>query len=257
MIDFHCHLDLYNDPKLAVEDADRAGIYVLSVTTTPKAWRRTLALAQGRKRIRTALGIHPEIAHERLGELPLFEALASETRYFGEVGLDGGPTVRQYAAQQTQVFEFVLATATKQGGKVLTIHSRRAADEVLQLLRRFPAAGTPVLHWFTGTPAQLRRAVEQGCWFSVGPAMLRSERGSALTALIPRDRILTDTDGPFAKVGSRPLQPNDAWSAVEGLAALWKVPLDEVVATLGQNLRRLSGDAGVDAIAIRQPSPSR
>lgn len=76
MIDFHCHLDLYPNPAKIIAEADAAGIYVLSVTTTPKAWRETARLAKGMKRIRTAVGLHPQIAHERLQELALFEELS-------------------------------------------------------------------------------------------------------------------------------------------------------------------------------------
>ena len=79
------------------------------MTTTPKAWRGTSALAKGCGRIRTALGLHPQIAHERHGELALFEGLLPETRYVGEVGLDGTPEFRTHAAVQKRVFETVLA----------------------------------------------------------------------------------------------------------------------------------------------------
>lgn len=240
MIDFHCHLDLYPDPALAAEDADRAGIYVLSVTTTPKAWRQTSKMAVGYRRIRTALGLHPEVAHQRLGELALFEALAPETRYFGEIGLDGSSAYSEHQGAQLKVFEFVLDTATRLGGRVMTIHSRRAATPVLEALGRFPAAGVPILHWFSGSAPQLRRAIDQGCWFSVGPAMLRSANGRALANQMPRDRILTETDGPFAMDRSRPLQPADAWQAVSGLALLWGVSEQDVIEQLGHNLRELT-----------------
>lgn len=240
MIDFHCHLDLYPEPALAVEDADRAGIYVLSVTTTPKAWRQTSKLASGCRRIRTALGLHPQIAHERIGELALFEALAPETQYFGEIGLDGGHAYKEHFNAQQQVFEFALRTATNLGGRIMTLHSRNAADPVLDALGRFPDAGVPILHWFSGSAAQLRRAVDLGCWFSVGPAMLRSAKGRALTAAMPRGRVLTETDGPFAMDGSRPLQPIDAWAAVDQLSDIWSLPKGEVTKQLGSNLRRLT-----------------
>jgi len=240
LIDFHCHLDLYPDPKLAAEDADRAGIYVLSVTTTPKAWRQTSKLTAGYRRIRTALGFHPEIAHERIGELSLFEALAPETRYFGEIGLDGGSAYRSHQATQMKVFEFTLRTASLLGGKIMTIHSRRAAPAVLETLSRFPDAGIPILHWFSGSVPQMVRAADQGCWFSVGPAMLRSANGRALAGKMPRGRVLTETDGPFAMEGSRPLQPADAWLAVDELALIWGEPRDHVIRQLDENLRNLS-----------------
>ena len=240
MIDFHCHLDLYSDPPLAVEDADRAGIYVLSVTTTPKAWTRTLALSSGRTRIRTALGLHPELAGDRVSELPLFEHFATQTKYFGEIGLDGSPQFRTSQEAQTKVFRATLQFAERMGGRILSIHSRRASDDVLSSLAAYPNAGTPILHWFSGSQAQLRRAVAQGCWFSCGPAMLRSPNGRAIAKAIPKDKMLTETDGPFALEGTRPLQPADSWRAVEMLAKIWETSRDEVIRNLRQNLKMVS-----------------
>lgn len=239
MIDFHCHLDLYPDPKQAVADADAAQIYVLSVTTTPKAFRKTAMLAQGAKRIRTALGIHPQVAHDRLNELPLFEALSDLTRYVGEIGLDGSPGHGQYFEAQRKAFEFALLVSERRGGKILTIHSRQAVDDVLSILARHPGAGPPILHWFTGTDRQLREAAAMGCWFSVGPAMLRSQKGRRLAALMPSDRVLTETDGPFAQTGSRPLVPADSWQAVEQLARVWNIDKTSTSKLLKRNLSQL------------------
>lgn len=241
MIDFHCHLDLYPDPKAVVREADKAGIYVLSVTTTPKAWRGTLALANGYPRIRTALGLHPQLAHQRHQELALFEGLLPETRYVGEIGLDGTPEFRGYAATQRKVFDTVLAMSASQGGKILSIHSRRATEEVLESLRRRPDAGIPVLHWFSGTKGQLQKAIDQGCWFSVGYPMTRSASGRALLKHMPQDRILTETDGPFAEDGGRPLEPGDTALMAAALADVWGTTEKMVNDRLLDNLRRLSG----------------
>jgi TatD DNase family protein len=46
-------------------------------------------------------------------------------------------------------------------------------------------------------------------YFSVNPAMIRSQSGQRLLREIPGDRILTETDGPFVKVGSGPARPSD------------------------------------------------
>jgi TatD DNase family protein len=239
LIDFHCHLDLYRFPEIAVEDADASGVYVLSVTTTPKAWKKTLELCANRPRIRTALGLHPELAHERVGELPLFEHFSRETKYFGEIGLDGSPQWKDAQPAQKKVFDTVLRIASDLGGRILSIHSRRAVDEVLVSLAAQPSAGTPILHWFSGSQAQLRRATDYGCWFSCGPAMLRSESGKAVARNLPRERVLTETDGPFALDGSRPLQPQDSWQAVSMLSDLWGMPHTEIETLLRNNLRNL------------------
>lgn len=227
MIDFHCHIDLYPDPKKVIELIDEAKIYVLSVTTTPKAWSKTNLLSKGKPRIRTALGLHPQIAHERLNELGLFDRLINETKYVGEVGLDGSPELKQHFPAQLQVFEHILRTSTNAGGKILSVHSRRAEAQVLDALGLFPKAGVPVLHWFSGSKKQLQRAIDMGCWFSVGPAMLRSANGKSLVQLMPRNRILLESDGPFVKVSSRPALPTDMELVAKELGVLWSLSVAE------------------------------
>ncbi len=190
-------------------------------------------------RIRTALGLHPQIAHERKGELPLFEQLLPEVRYVGEIGLDGGPEYKRHWQDQVLVFARILELCARAGGRVLTIHSRRATLPVLDALEAHPGAGTPILHWFSGTHRELARAVDLNCWFSVGPAMLASEKGRALAAKMPRDRVLTETDGPFAQLEGRAAFPWDAERAVALLADVWTEPVAAIREKLAANLRCL------------------
>ncbi|MBN8905443.1 MAG: TatD family hydrolase [Rhodospirillales bacterium] len=240
MIDFHAHLDLYPDPQATARECVARDLYVLSVTTTPSAWAGTAALAKGAPRIRTALGLHPQIAHERRGELPLFERLLPQVRYVGEVGLDGGPEYRRHWSDQEQVFSRVLELCARAGGRILTIHSRRAATHVLDALETRPGAGTAILHWFSGTQKELSRAVDLGCWFSIGPAMLVGDKGRALVTKMPHDRVLTESDGPFAQVDGRAAWPWDVDQAVGTLAQIWSEPVDAVRSRLLENLRRLT-----------------
>ena len=118
-----------------------------------------VGLARSAPRIRTALGLHPQIAHERKGELPLFERLLPENRYVGETGLDGGPEYKRHWHDQIATFTRSLERCEKAGGRILSVHSRRAARPVLDTLAAQPGAGLPILHWFSGTPRELAQAV--------------------------------------------------------------------------------------------------
>ena len=247
MIDFHCHLDLYPDPHGLAQTCRDRGLYLLSVTTTPSAWRGTSALAEGAPRIRTALGLHPQIAHERKHELVLFEQLISETRYVGEIGLDGGLEYKAHWQTQLTVFERALAICRAAGGRVISLHSRRAGTQVLDAIDEHRGAGTPILHWFSGTARELDRAIDLGCWFSVGPAMLRGEKGRLLATRMPRDRILTESDGPFAQVDGRAVWPWEASQATSGLASLWDQDERQVEQQLLTNLAQIGRLAGAPA----------
>lgn len=240
MIDFHCHLDLYPKPERVIEECASRRMYVLSVTTTPSAWEGTSALADGHDRIRTAIGLHPQLAAQRKGELPRFSEFLSKTRYVGEVGLDGTQDCINFWQDQVEVFEFVLDACASAGGRIMSIHSRRAEDEVLSLFEQRPDAGLPILHWYSGSWQNLRRAIDLGCWFSVGLSMLRTKKGRELVAMMPRDRVLTESDGPFALQRGQPAMPWSVKEACQGLGELWKLEVGEVEATLAQNLRSLA-----------------
>jgi TatD DNase family protein len=239
VIDLHCHLDLYPDPRLVVRESIARELYVLSVTTTPSAWHGTVALAADAKRIQTALGLHPQLAHQRKAELGLFDQLIGQTRYVGEVGLDGAPDFKRHWADQVEVFTHILEVCKFAGGRILSIHSRHAASAVLDLLEATPEAGVPILHWFTGNRRELQRADELGCWFSVGPAMLASKKGRALVLQMPIERVLTESDGPFARLAGRAAFPWDSEQAVQSLSDLWQLSSSETRSRLAANLRRL------------------
>lgn len=243
MIDFHCHLDLYPDPHQVMRESVKRGLYMLSVTTTPSAWVKTAALASDAPRIRTGLGLHPQLAHERKSELVMFETLLRETKYVGEIGLDGDPRLKSQWEDQVIVFDRVLHLCQKVGGRILSVHSRLCAAAVLDRLEAHRGSGIPVLHWFSGTIRELKRAIDLDCWFSVGPAMLSTAKGTALVAIMPRDRLLTESDGPFAQLDGRAIQPWDAARILPSLARMWNESSASVENQLLANLRHLVSGA--------------
>jgi TatD DNase family protein len=246
LVDFHCHLDLYPDPAAAVAEAEAAGVYTLTVTTTPKAWPGNLALTRDTHYVRAALGLHPQLVAERSGEIALWEHYLGETRYVGEVGLDAGPQYYRSLELQVQIFERILRQCAKAGGKVLTVHSVRAATKVLDLIE----ANLPseerwvVLHWFTGSKSEARRAVDLGCYFSVNAQMLQTDRGRDLVRNLPADRLLTETDGPFTQIGGRPSHPRDIAATIEKIADLRQIGSKELAIKIRSNLKTILSTAG-------------
>ena len=55
-----------------------------------------------------------------------------------------------------------------------------------------------IFHWFTGSIAQLEKAIEIGCYFSINPGMLKTKSGMEVIKAIPIDHVLLETDAPFA-----------------------------------------------------------
>lgn len=241
LVDFHCHLDLYPDFPAAVAAAEAAGVFTLTVTTTPRAWPRNQEVTAQSRCVRAALGLHPQLVAQHAQELPLWESYLPQARYIGEVGLDAGPQYYASLPLQKQVFEHILKACAKAGGKILTVHSVRSASAVLDLLDSHfpPEKGRVVLHWFTGSQAEAKRAAERGCFFSINAQMLRHERGRKLVAAMPLNQLLTESDGPFTEVENRPTAPADIPQTIETLASTLGLSSGELAKIVYQNLTRL------------------
>ncbi|MGU3476557.1 Qat anti-phage system TatD family nuclease QatD [Methylobacterium sp. D48H] len=242
LIDFHCHLDLFPDFEELVADCERRGIYTLAVTTTPRAWARNRDLCGPTRHVRAGLGLHPQLVAEHEREIDLWERHVHETRYVGEVGLDAGPAHFRSLERQTEVFRRVLIACSAQGGKILSVHSVRAATKVLDLVdEHLPAdRGSVVLHWFTGSLAEARRASALGCYFSINRQMLGSERGMKLVRSLPIERLLLETDGPFTSEEGRPTRPHAVSRTLVELASAFGRAPDDLRRRLLDNLRMLT-----------------
>nr|VFK21103.1 MAG: TatD DNase family protein [Candidatus Kentron sp. LPFa] len=241
MIDFHCHIDLYRNPQEVLAGIVRNRCSVLAVTTTPLAWEGTTALIGDTPGVHIAAGLHPELVASRHKEVDLLCDLISETKYVGEVGLDGSARHRSSLPLQVAVFERILQECERLGGKILSIHSRGAPQAVFDCLRLPDQRSTPVLHWFSGTIREVKMAINLGCWFSVGPAMLSTKKGRSLVAAMPKDRVLTETDGPFVSTAKGPLMPWCMKRVMSDLSSIWNCSVDEAQEQVAVNLMSLVG----------------
>ncbi|MCY3628866.1 MAG: TatD family hydrolase [Gemmatimonadota bacterium] len=241
MIDFHCHLDLYPNARQLADQVAARNRFTLVVTTSPRAWQATSRVFAGYDTIKVALGLHPEIVSEKASERELLISGVCQAEIIGEVGLDGSAQYRHTREQQESILGAVLSESERCGGKILSVHSRNAADPVLHLIERHCRISVPVLHWFSGTIEETRRAVAMGCWFSVGPAMLRGAKGRRILDELPIDRVLPETDGPFALNGSSPYMPWEAIAISSTVAGAWKMTEEEVRQQFLDNLSHLLG----------------
>lgn len=238
IVDAHFHLDLFSSPATEAEKITAQRLHTIAVTNAPSVFHFTEAIAQSSESIHAAVGLHPELVESHGHETRLLWPLLDKTRFVGEVGLDYVAPNQATRRNQRRVFSEILDRCAEYGDKILTVHSRRAAGDVIDAVgERFP--GVVILHWFSGTRAQLKRAVALNFWFSVNPAMARSEKGRQLVAEIPRDRVLTESDGPFVKCAGRPAVPADTAEVVSILAELWRCAGGDARETIEDNFLSL------------------
>ena len=241
LVDTHFHLDLFPDPAAVVARCEAERIYTIAVTNAPCVFEKTERLTTGRKYVRAALGLHPELAVQRRAELPMFRELLSRTRYVGEIGLDYSTPSSEERRVQRSIFEQIVQLCSEAGDKVLTTHSRRAADDVVDVFGD-SFRGTVILHWYSGSFKALDRAVAAGAYFSLNTAMCLGPRFASLLARIPGERILTETDGPFVDVHGRKAEPGDVQGVLAALASAWRMSPHEVQQMVYANFARALKD---------------
>lgn len=234
LIDTHFHLDLDEQPAALAAEIDRRQVYTVAVSNAPSFYRVMRDQLGEQRFVRLAVGLHPELVGKYAHELEDLLELMTETRYVGEVGMDGSTPHRETLRDQRRVFEQVVSRANDLGDRVLSIHSRRAEGAVIDVLGP-TFSGTAILHWYSGPLSLVERALDVGAYFSINPAMCRSTVGKALIARLPRDRVLTETDGPFVQVKNQPAKPWDVVEVARALGTLWGLSDDDVRRQIHQN----------------------
>ena len=154
------------------------------------------------------------------------ELLASQKRItaIGECGFDlYNCEFRESEADQERVFAFQLEIAVKYDLPV-ALHVRRAMHKIFPLTEKLLKCKAVIFHSWSGTyeegAALLRKGVN--AYFSFGNTiMLNHKQAMRSCALLPAERLLTETDAPYQpRLG----QPFSQWSDIplilEAAAAL-------------------------------------
>lgn len=237
LTDTHCHIDAYDNPLAVLDDARAAGVHVIAVTEDPGKYRLLRTRLGRRDGVDVALGFHPLRAGAASPhDLARFLRLLPQATWIGEIGLDFSRAGSATRKQQLRVFEAILADPQLRTRPV-TVHSRGAERETIA---RLAQAHVPaILHWYTGPLTAVDDALNAGLWFSINPAMVRSKKAVPLLQQLPPERVLLETDGPFARSGSRSAVPADLLGTLDHLARLWAVTTGEARNTVTDNEHRL------------------
>jgi len=252
MIDSHVHLDAdqYPDPSGAIKRAMDAGVSAMVVPGVgPASNRRAVEL--GRRYpgvVYPAVGFHPErFEHDEHDALAVLETIARERGSIcavGEVGLPwygdraGEAGVRD--AAKLALARFAKAAAATD--LALIVHAPHGrAGEALAIIG---AAGVTraVFHWHKSDEQTTRAIINAGYFISLTPEVAYRERDQDLARMLPANRILVETDGPWPYGGQfagRLTEPAMIKEVVAAIAHLRCTTFEEVAAATTANARAL------------------
>ncbi len=202
--DSHCHLHFNHfeeDLSSVVEDSRNAGISHIMIPSIDLETAEISANIAEKYNLYSAAAFHPEhLPEERVEESEWLSLkrvlLRPRTIAVGETGLDYHH--QTYSPEKQHLWfrrHIQFAEAT---GYPLIVHSRGAEEEVLRQLPE--SLSVPViLHCWGGDTSLTENAVSRGFYIGVdGPLTYRKNRKLRdLIRLIPREKLLVETDSPF------------------------------------------------------------
>ncbi len=266
LFDSHCHLhfpQFDNDREEVISRLNKACIRVINVGTDLEDSEKAVKLAQKHPDLMWAtVGLHPNDAPSADFSYESYEKLAESKQVvaIGECGLDyyraTGDKRQETREKQKEVFEKQIELA-KALNKPLILHcrpsvgSQDAYEDALDILSSI-GFKNGVMHFFSGSKETMKKFLDLS-----GSARSREARGfyigfagpitfapeyKELVEFVPIDRILIETDAPFAAPASHRGERNEP-AFVEFVArkiAEWKgLSFEEVARQTVENAEKL------------------
>ncbi len=189
MIDTHAHLsaEFRGDIKI-----DGLSSVILSASCLADSIDN-LNIAKTNKKLLPAIGIHPQNIEDNPDKLE--ELMSPNVFAIGECGLEFNEGTDK--EKQITVFKRQIEMAKKYD-KPLIVHSRKASDETLEILRNYQNL-RGVIHCYTGGKKRIDKYLGiSDNWYIGIDGNLTYEVGLEQVVMsIPKDRLILETDSPF------------------------------------------------------------
>ena len=264
LIDTHAHLDdeqFEGEVESVLQRAQDEGVrQIVVVGSTAESSQRCVAMATEHPCLFAAVGLQPNYLQDMgADDWDRVVALSADENVvaIGETGLDHYWESTPLALQERVFLDHIrLSQSTS---KPFIVHLREpqvpsevgdsCAQHILACLRKSAEAGPlcGVMHSYTGSLARVGEFVELGLYISLAGMVTykRSHDLREMAAVIPRDRLLVETDAPYLSPEPvrkiRRNEPAHVRHTAACLADVRGVTLEELAAMTTANAQRLFG----------------
>lgn len=254
-IDTHSHFNLSqfdDDCDEAIARMEAHDTATICVGIDYESSKLAVELAHKHASIWAIIGQHPT-DWGREFEKNLFEALADKPKVvaIGECGLDYyRDRDRIGKEEQKKLFQMQIALAVEKN-LPLMLHIRAQAgtmdayDDALVILQQYKEHHPTMIgtaHFFAGDTRIAQAFLDLGFYISFAGPITFARDYDAVVRMVPLDRILSETDAPFAAPepyrGTR-CEPWHVVETVKKIAEIKGVSIGEAQATLVENAKTL------------------
>ncbi len=268
-LDAHCHPQFPGygaDIDGVMLRAKEAGVKMVAVGTNSETSESAIRFAEKYEGdVWAAVGFHPShfaaIWHhdknEQTKDAPeifdpsRLEELARHKKVvaIGECGLDYArlpeDSSREEEIKKQKEGFVVQIRLAKKIGKPLMIHCRNAFPDLIGVLEEekadlLPEAG--IIHFFTGTPEEAQKLLDLGFSFTFGGVITFVRDYDESLKLIPKERLLSETDSPYvtpAPYRGKRNEPAYVVEVVKKIAELKGLSEEEMRQVLILNAKRI------------------
>lgn len=254
-IDTHSHFNLPQFDSDRVESIERmlaAGVGTITIGIDYKTSVLAVELTDKYENLWAIVGIHPTEWAEQF-DAELFEKLVDNKKVVGvgECGLDYFRELeREHIVEQKQLFHAHIRFALAHD-LPLMLHIRPEAgtqtayEEALDILEEYKKTNPNLrgtAHFFVGSIAIAKRFLDLGFHISFSGVITIFPEYEEVVKFVPIDRILSETDAPFA--APKPYRgkrnsPEYVVEVVKKVSELKGIPLEDTSVQLLQNARNL------------------
>lgn len=259
MIDTHVHLDeeayapdreemIARQREHGVEAMIVPGVNAASVPAIMDICRRYPGYCYA------ALGFHPQdVKADWREQWAVIEKAIRENRdelvAIGEIGLDyyWDTTFKE---EQHEVLKRQLALAQELNLPVM-IHNREATEDTLRIIQsqisdsRYANPLRGVIHCFNGSKETAQQILKMGFYLGIGGVLtFKNCKLSDTLEVVPLDRIVLETDGPYLAPTPHRGERNESCLMIlvaERLAQVYGCSVEEIIAATTRNAKLLFG----------------
>lgn len=222
--DIHSHLnfaDFDKDREELIKRTLEGGVWVIVVGTDFESSKKAIEIAEKHEGLFASVGLHPTDNGKEIFNIEKYLELALHPKVvaIGETGLDykfqmpnskfqinskiqiSNKIPENFKQKQKELFiEHI--RLSKEIKKPLIIHCREAYDEMIGILTDFyslPSAFYPGdMHFFSGNWKQAQKFLDLGFSLSFAGPITFSRDYDEVIKNVPLDKIMVETDCPFA-----------------------------------------------------------
>ena len=206
IIDTHCHLNdeaLYKDLDNVISRAQQAGVEKMIVIGWDKVSSElAIKLAEQYDFIYAVIGFHPENIFD-VSDKELYEVLNLSKHPkvvgIGEIGLDYHWTKDPNKREIQKKFFIKQIEYANQVKLPISIHSREAFNDTLEILKQHKPLYGGVMHCYSGSVENINDIINLNLYIGLdGPVTFTNAKTpKEVAAEVPLDRLVVETDCPY------------------------------------------------------------